>query len=166
MNIAIIYSTKYGTTAKLCAALAAALDGRASVSIHELRRGVTVDVSSYDTIVLATSMYAGKPRQMMADFCRGSHAALLGKCLCLITCGMDLQHIQQDMEGAYPATLRSHAAYAAFVEGEYRLDRMNIAERLLLRVFFKVREQLERNYAQKAWELSDNILNCRQQRQE
>lgn len=160
MNIAIIYSTKYGTTAKMCDALAAALNGSAAVSVHELRRGEPVDVSSYDTVVLATSMYAGKPRQLMADFCRRSQAALLGKRLCLITCGMDLQHIQQDMEGAYPATLRSHAAYAVFVEGEYRLDRMNIAERLLLRVFFKVREQLERDYARKARELSDNILNC------
>lgn len=146
MRIGIIYSTKYGTTAKFCAALSSCLDGRAVVETFNLRDGWPEDIGRYDAVVLATSVYAGKPRSEMARFCASNGEALCGRRLFLFVCGMDLEHREQDKEAAFPPLLRNHAEETTFVEGEFLLHRMNIAERLLLRVFFKVKRSLSRDY--------------------
>lgn len=158
MRIAIVYSTKYGTTAKICNTLATQFGNRATVEVFDLHDGIQVNVAEYDTIILATSVYAGKPRKQMVEFCQRFNDMLLSKNLYLVVCGMDLQHIKQDTEASFSEQFRSHAVETTFIEGEFRLDKMHIMERLLLRLFFKVRESLERDYVQQTRELADRIL--------
>ena len=157
MRVAIIYSTKYGTTAKFCAALSSCLDGRAVVETFNLRDGCPEDIGRYDAVVLATSVYAGKPRSEMAKYCASNGEALCSSRLFLFVCGMDLEHKEQDKEAAFPSLLRSHTEETTFVEGEFLLHRMNVAERLLLRVFFKVKQSLSRDYASMARDIALRI---------
>lgn len=157
MKIAIIYCSKYGTTEKICRTIISQLPFDVEADLITLDKNCSVSLSSYDTVILGTSIYAGKPRQQMKLFCEANIDMLLQKRLLLFVCGMDRGHAIREIEVAYPQPLINHASAATFFEGEYLLDRMHLADKLLLRLFFKVKASKTRNYAEDVRILTDKI---------
>ncbi|MDO4511657.1 MAG: flavodoxin domain-containing protein [Bacteroidales bacterium] len=155
---AIVYCTKYGTAQKISQAIREALCGSTEVSLFHLHDGADVDVANFDTVVLLTSIYAGKPRKEMTAFCSRHEGELLQKRLFVAICGMDKGNAIKEIETAYSPALIHHAADAVFFEGEYRLKQMHWPDRLLLRLFFKVKEPLLRDYSHDVKILTDKIL--------
>lgn len=59
MNVAIIYSSKYGTTEKICNAIASHIAEQAEATLINVDDIKDAFLLHYDSIVLGTSIYAG-----------------------------------------------------------------------------------------------------------
>jgi len=59
---------------------------------------------------------------------------------------MDRGNAIKEIEAAYTPLLITHSVNTTFFEGEYHLDKMSFGDRMLLRVFFKVKESKTRDY--------------------
>jgi menaquinone-dependent protoporphyrinogen IX oxidase len=110
MKIAIIYCSKYGTTEKVCHAICKMVGKANEVDLFDLKNQKKLDVHEYDAIVLGSSVYAGKPRKQMVEFCKNNEEQLLSK--------------------------RAAEKYE-FIEGEFLLNKISFIERFMLRVFFQ-----------------------------
>lgn len=145
--IAIIFCSKYGTTRKICSTIKRELDNSDSVQLIDLEdRSATVDISRFHTVILGTSIYAGHPSKRMVEFCKQYMEELLQKRLALFVCGMDRNNATHEIDASYPKEILSKAVSSTFFDGEYQLDKMNFPDRMLLRVFFKVKESQTRAY--------------------
>ncbi|GHU88594.1 hypothetical protein FACS1894155_03780 [Bacteroidia bacterium] len=78
MNIAIIYTSKYGTTAKVAQTIAGQLTG-SQVSIIDLKKVKCPDLNSFDGIILGTSVYAGTSPKTMQRFCKDKSVSQIDK---------------------------------------------------------------------------------------
>ena len=144
---AIVYSSKYGTTEKICETIRSEMRDSDSVELIALEgKTEQVDLSQYRCVILGTSIYAGKPRKEMVEFCKRHEKELLQARLALFVCGMDRGNAIKEIEAAYPSSFLNHSVSTTFFEGEYRLDKMSFADKMLLRVFFKVKESKMREY--------------------
>lgn len=157
-NIAILYSSKYGTTATICQSIGKQLEAKASVTLVDIGRKNDICLSDYDTVVLGTSIYAGKPRKQLSQWCDRNEAILKEKRLFLFVCGMDKPHAATELEAAYSSSLRQHAIATTFFEGEYRLETMRFFDRMILQLLIKVKEPLRRTYNETVKDFADKIV--------
>ncbi|GAP72332.1 hypothetical protein SAMD00024442_3_37 [Candidatus Symbiothrix dinenymphae] len=134
MNIAIIYTSKYGTTAKVAQTITGQLTG-SQVSIIDLKKVKCPDLNSFDGIILGTSVYAGTSSKTMQRFCKDNIAVLVQKRLALFVCGMELDTSkrQQELTNAYPQALHQHAVSICFAGGEFQFEKMNFFERAIIK---------------------------------
>ena len=157
MRVAIIYSTKHGTTAKISATLAQLSGNRVQLGLYDVSEVANVNVLEYDTIILGTSIYGGHPLQSMTDFCIQHEDKLKQRRLFLFVCGKDKDKAQLEIESAYPTSLLSHSEESRFIEGEFLLDRMKLWERLLLRWCFKIKASERMDYYSIVKDYADKI---------
>ena len=134
METAIIYTTKYGTTAKVAQMIAERLTGN-PVSLINLKDNKHPDISSFEGIILGTPIYAGTSSKIMQNFCKRNIEALVQKRLALFVCGMEPDSIKQQQEliNAYPDELLQHAVSKYFVGGAFLFDKMNFIERAIIK---------------------------------
>ena len=117
MNTLIAYASKYGSTKACVEKIAKRMPG--SVHIIDVAQKESVDFSAYDTVILGTAVYMGKPMKEMKAFIKRNQKDLLNKKLGLFLCGiqdMDKQ-VSQQFEVSYPSDLRKHAAVLAMLGG-------------------------------------------------
>lgn len=157
-NIAILYSSKYRTTATICQSIGKQLEAKASVTLVDIGCKNDICLSDYDTVVLGTSIYAGKPRKQMSQWCAQNQATVRGKRLFLFVCGMDKPHAATELEAAYPSALRQHAIATTFFEGEYRLETMRFFDRMILQLLIKVKKTLHRTYNELVKDFVEKLL--------
>lgn len=110
MKTLIAYSSKYGGTLECARRIAQRLPDGAT--LHDLDASAAVDLAPYDCVVVGCSVYMGKPRKAAIRFARQQKDALLQKRLGLyLCCIQDIEkNVLQQLELAYPAALRKHAA--------------------------------------------------------
>lgn len=157
-NIAILYSSKYGTTATICQAIGKHLETKASFTLVDIDRKSDICLADYDTVVLGTSIYAGKPRKQMSQWCERNAAILKEKRLFLFVCGMDKPHAATEIEAAYSHSLRQHAIATTFFEGEYRLETMRFFDRMILQLLIKVKAPLHRTYNELVKDFAEKMV--------
>lgn len=131
MKTAIIYASKYGTTAKVAREIGEKM--QTDVTLFSLKDTPAPDIREFDTIVLGSSVYAGQPSKKMKVFCSNNEAVLLQKRLGLFVCGMEPspEGRKRETEAAYPESLREHAATVAFLGGEFLFESMNWLHRFV-----------------------------------
>ena len=76
MSTLIAYSSAHGAAAECARRLAEKIEGPAE-TVDLGKSGA--DLARYDWIVLGSSIYAGRVRREVLDFCRKNHDALLQK---------------------------------------------------------------------------------------
>ncbi|KAA6328572.1 Protoporphyrinogen IX dehydrogenase [termite gut metagenome] len=133
-KIAIIYTSKHGTTAKVAQMIAGRLTGN-QVSIFDLKKVKCPDLNSFDGIILGTSVYAGQSSKTMQRFCKSNIAVLTQKRFALFVCGMepDTSKQQQELINSYPQALHQHAVAKCFAGGEFLFEKMNFFERAIIK---------------------------------
>lgn len=137
-KIAIIYTSKYGTTEKVAKLLADKLEYK--VTLISLKQNNNPDIDAFDTIILGTSIYAGSPRKEITKFCKKNQNRLLEKTIGLFICGMQpgMDVRNKQIVKAYPEPLRQHAKIAAFLGGEFQFEKMNFLEKFIAKKASKV----------------------------
>jgi len=139
MKTAIIYASKHGTTAKVAQKIAERFPAADSVAFFNLKTDKQIDIQSFDTVILGTAVYAGKPLKTMHDFCERHSGDLLDRRPGLFVCGMenDAEKQQQEVANAFPQVLRDKALAVQFLGGEFLFDRMNFLEKLIIKKIAK-----------------------------
>lgn len=139
MNIAIVYSSKYGATEKMAQLIAHKIGTGSSVSLVYLRKSAIPDLASYDKVVLGTPIYGGKPSGSMTRFCKEKKEELTKKVVGLFVCGLEgkEEKRKEELKSAYPDYLHSVAVADGFLGGEINIEKLNFFERLVMRMMGK-----------------------------
>ena len=131
---AVVFASKYGTTREIARRIA---DGLGGAHLHDLADGAP-DLTGYDTVVLGTAVYAGRPLAAMTTYV--ASGALDGKRVALFVCGMepDPARRAQEVAAAYPPALANRSGATAFLGGRFQFARMTRLERFIVKRIAKV----------------------------
>nr|WP_242847760.1 flavodoxin domain-containing protein [Fervidicella metallireducens] len=70
MKILIAYGTKYGCCEKCAKILSEKLNG--TVDLFNLKKDENINLNEYDLVIVGGSIYAGKIRNEVMNFCRSN----------------------------------------------------------------------------------------------
>ncbi|NEW83449.1 MAG: flavodoxin [Mariniphaga sp.] len=132
MKTAIIFTTNHGATEKVAHLIGETLKNN-SVEYFNLKNNPKIDLADFDTIVIGSSIHAGKNQSEVRKFIKNDTLKLLQMKIALYLCCMNQPQEQAEFEIAYPELLRKHSVYNAIVGGEYAFEKMNFIEKFLVR---------------------------------
>jgi menaquinone-dependent protoporphyrinogen oxidase len=139
MKTLIIYASNHGTTTTVAKRIAEAI-GSSGTSLLEVKQVKKTDWNTYDVILLGSSIHAGNNQRAMKSFVKKNMTELLQKRIGLFLCCMRQDELDVQMQQAYPETLRKHAFSYRWMGGEYKIERMNLIEKFLLKKIVGVTE--------------------------
>lgn len=137
MKNLIVYASTHGAAAECARRLSLALGGETDVV--DLNGKTGADPSPYDTVVVGSSVYAGKIQKNAGSFCRKYESVLLQKPLGIFFSSMsqDEKEIRAYLEVGFPQELVKHlSAYNSF-GGAFYFSRLNFAERTLAKMIVR-----------------------------
>jgi menaquinone-dependent protoporphyrinogen oxidase len=131
------------------------------VSIIDLKKDKHPDISSFDRIILGTSIYASASSKTMQHFCKENIEALKQKRLALFVCGMepDSAKQQQELANAYPQELYEYAVAKCFAGGEFLFEKMNFFERAIIKRIAKTDKSVSAIKSDEIDKLMKEIVN-------
>mgnify|MGYP000223334955 CR=1 FL=1 len=146
-KIAIIYTSHHGTTETVAKLIQQELQPL-PVDLIDLKGNNNPCTGNYETIILGSSIHAGKNQPIMQDFCKKNLPELLQKRIGLFLCCMNKAESEQNMQNAYPEILRNRAFSIQLLGGEYKMEKMNFIEKILLKKIAGITtSQSDINYA-------------------
>ena len=130
----IVFSSKRGTTK--CSAQLLRDQLTDGADLHSLNEGASVDLSTYDAVVIGGSVYAGKTNKKLRQFVAEHEGELLEKrVLALFLCGMEEgEGMQKQLEQNYSQALRDKAEVVSCFGGEFLFSQMGLLTRSLMRL--------------------------------
>lgn len=140
MNTLIVYATKYGSTQKCAAILAEKLAGK--VDLIDLKKDKLNDLSSYDQIVIGGSIYMGKIRKEVKNFCTQNMHILNEKKIGLFICCMQDEAAQ--LNSAFPEELLKKAVAKENFGGELIIEKMGPLDKFITKAVAKTEKDRSR----------------------
>lgn len=137
MKTVIIYATQHGTTEKVAKRIAHEIGG---ADIFSVKTAKKLDLSKYHTVILGSSIHAGRNQNSMQQFCKKHLPDLLQKPVGLYLSCLNPKEFEQSKTKAYPELLRKHAFAYELTGGEYLIENMNFIERFLVKKMVGVTE--------------------------
>lgn len=139
MKTLIVYSSKYGSTAKCAASLSAKLKGE--VDLCQLGQGMpSACLSDYDQIVIGGSIYMGRIQQEVALFCTQARDELAGKRIGLFICCMkEGEDAQIELARAFPPELFQAAIARETFGGEVTLRKLSLFDHFVIRWIARIK---------------------------
>jgi menaquinone-dependent protoporphyrinogen oxidase len=132
MKTLIVYASKYGCTEDCAKTLAEKITGK--VELHNLKEKRVVDLSSYDIVIIGSSIYVGKVKKEVNKFCSEHLEQLKKKKLGLYLCCMHTGDIAQNqLNNAFPQELSTVAVAKDYFGGEFRFNKMNFMEKFVVK---------------------------------
>jgi len=141
MKIAIIYTSKHGTTEKVAGMIAGKLKETNEVELFSLKKNAHPDISGFGMVILGSPIYAGQASGKMKIFCQKNETVLLQKKIALFVCGMhpDQEERKKELINAYSEALHQKAVATGFLGGEFLFEQMNFFERLIINKIAKTK---------------------------
>jgi len=145
MKIAIIYASKYGTTEKVAGSIADKLKGTNEVALFSLKQNPKPDISTFEMVIIGSSIYAGQASKKMKTFCKENESLLLQKKIGLFICGMhpDKEEQEKELKNAFPEVLLKKSEATSFLGGEYLFEQMNFFERMIIKKVAKTTNNVQ-----------------------
>ena len=139
MKIAIIYTSKYGTTEKVACSIAEKLKETHEVELFSLKKNPYPDISGFEAAILGSPIYMGQSSKKMKAFCKANESVLRQKKTGLFVCGMhpDKEQQRKELRDAFPEALQNQAASTAFLGGAFLFEKMNFFERMIIKKIAK-----------------------------
>lgn len=136
MKVAIIYATKYGSTAECAEQIAAKLKDDAETETIVLTKNSQIDLSRYDMVILGSGTYGNMVLGPMREFCATNLSRLLEKRVALFFLGIfEDDKLAREKLVAYPTSLQAHAfAYDCF-GGVIDFEKLGFFARQFVRSF-------------------------------
>lgn len=144
MKTLILYLSKHGTTEKVARMIQSGLADE--VTIVHLKQNRKPDLTSFQRVIIGTSVYAGTPSKSLMKFCLANLKELQTKELGLFVCGMepDKDKQQKELANAFPAELVQIAKASVFAGGEFLFEKMNFFERMVIKKIAKTSVSISR----------------------
>lgn len=143
MSTAILFASKHGTTEEVALEFANLLD-ESKPSLFNLKKDPKPDLSSFNTVLIGGSIYAGGIQKEVTSLIKNNAEALLQKKVALFLCCMNEKEAQNEFNSVYPEWLRTHAVSNQIVGGAFRLEKMNFIEKLMVRKVSGVKESISK----------------------
>jgi menaquinone-dependent protoporphyrinogen oxidase len=138
-RVLVAYGTKYGATAGIAEKIGDVLR-RAGLEVDVARAERAADPAGYSTVVVGSAVYAGQWRKDAAEFLEKNEAALAARPVWLFSSGPTGEGDAVElMKGwRFPEALQALAGRIgprdmAFFHGEINTDKLNLAEKLLVK---------------------------------
>ncbi|MDW7674701.1 MAG: flavodoxin domain-containing protein, partial [Bacillota bacterium] len=131
----IVYASKYGCTERCSRILSEKLIGE--VDLCDLQISKIEDFSKYDKVIIGGSIYAGKVRKEVSNFCSANLTVLKEKSLGLFVCGMLEDQAEVELNNSFPSELISMALAKEFFGGEFQFKKMKITDKLIVKMVAK-----------------------------
>ncbi len=130
MKTLIAFTTKYGCTEKCVSKLAQGLNG--DVETVNLKTQKSPDIQDFDKIILGGSIYAGRIQKELQNFTSANLEALQDKKIGLFVCGMqEGEEALQELNAAFPESLRKTAVAKEFFGGEFIFSKMKFLDKAI-----------------------------------
>lgn len=137
----IVYASKHGCAESCARTLAEKIDGE--TVIQNLKNKKTLELESFDQIIIGGSVYAGRVQKEVRIFCRDHEEILKRKTLGLFLCGTsEGDAANRQLETAYPASLLLMAAAKESFGGRIILDQMNFFEKRIIKAVAKLESDM------------------------
>ncbi|ASB47707.1 flavodoxin domain-containing protein [Alkalitalea saponilacus] len=148
MRTAIIYESKHGTAEKVAQTISDGINNSLTDLIN-LGGARKTDLTQYSIIVLGTSIHAGKIGKAMSRFVKDNIITLLEKPVALFICYMNDADKDLQFSNAFPELLRNHAFASCYAGGEFKLEKMNFIERIIIKRITGIKSSVSNiNYEQ------------------
>lgn len=135
MKALLIYSTKYGTTQKYAEMIQK--HAITPIDCHNVQSEVP-DMSQYGTIILASSIYMGRIRKDMRQFCEKYDQQLQLKRLYLCIVGVRSgEELQAELATAYPEKLRQVAISQIAFGGSVPFAKLKFIDKKIMKMVSK-----------------------------
>ncbi|MBE6600203.1 MAG: hypothetical protein E7640_03250 [Ruminococcaceae bacterium] len=132
MKILIAYAGRVGVTAECAEMLRLALGDR-DVTVCDLSVS-TPKLGEYDTVVVGTSIYYGKPEKAVVKFIKEKASELESKHFAGYICAAFADRVDEYIEDTFPPRLRMAAVDISYFGGELKPDRQkNFLMRAIVR---------------------------------
>jgi menaquinone-dependent protoporphyrinogen oxidase len=138
-KVLVAYGTKYGSTAEIAERIGQVLQA-AGLSVDVKPAGEAGDLAPYAAVVLGSAVYAGQWRKEAAEFLTDNEAALAQRPVWFFSSGptgegdpLELMSGWRFPEGLQPVADRVKPRDTAFFGGALYPDKMNLAERLIIK---------------------------------
>lgn len=131
-NTLIVYASRHGETEKCAREIFNLIDGK--VDICDLGNRISFpDASTYDTIIIGSSIHLGKVLEPVSNFCSANLELLTQKRIGLfITCPDTGEKAEKQLRQAFPAELLNGAVVSAYFDGTFDSFRLSILERMMI----------------------------------
>lgn len=136
MKTLVAYTSKNGFTER-CAQMLKDRLGQ-EVTLVNLSKSSTIDLSNYDCVALGGSIYAGKTQPELTKFCQDNVDTLMGKRLGLFLCCANVDQVDQQMAATFDARLIQHAVAKEHLGYEFDFDKLNFMMKMIVRAVAKV----------------------------
>ena len=141
MKTLIIYATSHGGTEKAVKELSQKLSGE--ITSMDLKNHPSPSLQEFDRIIIGGSIHAGQIQKRIRNFCSANMEQLKSKEIGLFICCMyEAEIAREEIKNAFPEELHQMAKIEAIFGGEYNFDKMNFAEKLLVKKIAKVSESV------------------------
>jgi len=138
-KVLVAYATKYGATEEIAQRIGAIL-GEQGISVDVLDVSKVADLTSYDAVVLGSAVYAGQWRKEAAAFLETHAQELAALTVWIFSSGptgegdpVELMKGWRFPEALQPIADRVKPRDFAFFGGEIDLEKLNLAERLIVK---------------------------------
>lgn len=137
MKTLIAFATKYGATEKCAKLLADKLNDE--VDIYNVKKQKNIDLSNYDKVIIGSSVYMGKARKEISEFCLKNIDVLKDKKVGLFICCMQVdEDAIKQVDNVFPQDILDIASKKDFFGGEFNLNKMNFMERMIVKKVAKI----------------------------
>lgn len=133
MKNIIIYSTRYGSTAKVAELIQEKLDGDCTL-VNIMTESVP-PLDAFDTVILGGSIYINKVQKELTAFVGNNLNLLLSKKVGLFLCAGTPKQEDRDKElqGAFPPELFTHAVAINVLGYAFAFKKMHFFDRLIMK---------------------------------
>ena len=143
MNSVVLYATRHGCAEEAARQLQNKING--SVQLVNVKKDSIPDLSGFDTVIIGGSIHAGRIQSRIKKFCNKNIDLLKQKRLGLYLCCMEEgETAQKQFDEAYPDELRNYAEALGLFGGAFDFEKMNVAERLIVKKVAKISESVFR----------------------
>ena len=143
MNTAIVYASKYGTTAACAQKVADQLNGE--TALFDLKKTRSVDLSAYSCVIIGGPIYAGKMPSSVRRFCE-KHRSQLSKITVglFICCLHEGEKALEQVESNYPPWLLSRSIANEWFGGAVSLAALRKVDKFIITRLAKMTEDVEK----------------------
>lgn len=131
MRTLIIYGSNHGCTKKCADILEEKLKGEAD--IVDIRNDITLDLNSYDKVIIGGSIYMGKIQKEITEVCESYCENLKDKKIGLYVCCMNEENVEAQIKNNFPKDLLLCAVAQGYFGGSFNFKDMNFVERFIIR---------------------------------
>ncbi|MCM1989381.1 flavodoxin domain-containing protein [Oceanirhabdus seepicola] len=137
MKTLIVYATKYGCTEKCVKILSEKINGK--VDLYDLKGKSELNITQYERIIIGGSIYIGKIRKEVSEFCLENLNVLKDKKVGLFICCMgEGDAVEKQLKESFPQDLIENTVVIESFGGEFIFKKMNFLERLIVKKVSKI----------------------------